>query len=252
MEPTAVVIAISRFVGPPDELTDKGVSPGQNEGTSSACLIECAGRCCYDSYGKGRGSKEYHQHILEVGHGSVLEHASISFYLTMSRGCSHEWVRHRAGCAISQRSTRFVDESASDWNWHPLIEKHCGKAIHIDLSNFIHEAGIHYKTIVNKIEGSLIREGCDKLSARKQARGAARGVLGNALRTEMVWTANIRALRGVLEQRASPFADAEVRLLANRVYEAALPHCPEYLGDYTKVECPDGIGFALQTAHRKV
>ncbi len=79
----------------------------------------------------------------------------------------------------------------------------------------------------------------------KQARGAARGLLGNALLTEMVWTCNIRAMKQILKQRANQHADAEIRVLANRLYEEALPYWPTYLGCYRKRDCPDGIGYEL-------
>ena len=36
------------------------------------------------------------RHIIDVGHFSVLEHASVSFYITgISRSCTHELIRHR-------------------------------------------------------------------------------------------------------------------------------------------------------------
>ena len=47
---------------------------GQMEGMPAEQLTELAGRVCYDSLGKGRDSKEYHEHILKVGHLSVCEH----------------------------------------------------------------------------------------------------------------------------------------------------------------------------------
>lgn len=226
----------------------------QDMGSDGARIIECAGRTCYDSYGVGRPSSEYHQHIKEVGHGSVAEHVSISFYLdNLSRGCTHELVRHRAGVAISQRSTRYVDESTSPYILHPLLllladDSETDGAI--DKAMFYARAA--YVCIVRKLEAKLISRGIDKLTARKQARGAARGMLGNALCTSMVWTANIRALRGCLEQRASPHADAEIRVLYNLIYEAAMIVVPEYFNDYEKVECADGVGYGLVTKYRKI
>jgi thymidylate synthase (FAD) len=281
MQPTAKVIAYTHFTQVPDELmplNELGRPDGllvaeknQDQGSDGARLLECAGRTCYDSYGKGRPSADYHANILKVQHGSVLEHASISFFLTMSRGCSHEWVRHRVGVAISQRSTRYVDESDSVWNLHPLLvqlmddpKKHgVREDIVYDIQSYISKGKGLYKEIVHAIEIMLVNRqitldggsldiSVDKLAARKQARGAGRGLLGNALSTEMVWTANIRALRHVIEMRATEFAEAEVRLLANAVYEAARPFCPEYLGDYEEYPSPDGIGYCLRTQHRKV
>lgn len=73
-------------------------------------LVEFAGRVCYMSFDKGRPSQEYISHILEVGHGSVLEHANFTLLFEgVSRSLTHELVRHRAGFAYSQLSQRFCD-----------------------------------------------------------------------------------------------------------------------------------------------
>jgi thymidylate synthase (FAD) len=253
MPPLVKVIGYTTFLGVPPELTEHGIATGQDEGSDAARLIECAGRTCYDSYGKGRASSQYHGHILEVGHGSVLEHAVINFYITgISRGCSHEWVRHKAGTAISQRSTRYVDESDSAWAWHPFILKHIDAEALGLLADAETACKQAYLTTVECLQKILVEKGLDKATARKQARGAARGVLGNALETSMVWSANIRAMRNVIEQRCSPFADAEIRQLANRVFEEARNVCPEYFADYVCHPCEDGIGFYVTTGFRKV
>jgi len=59
-------------------------------------LAEIAGRVCYMSYGKGRRTNaEFLGHIVDVGHGSVLEHAVWSFLITnVSRSLTHELIRH--------------------------------------------------------------------------------------------------------------------------------------------------------------
>lgn len=238
----------------PDVATELAVdNKNQDRGSVGARIVEVAGRTCYDSYGVGRPSSEYHKHIKEVGHGSVTEHVSITFYLdNLSRGCTHELVRHRAGCAISQRSTRYVDESTSPYVLHPLIERFNDDEMEQYSAEAITASRRAYDCIVAKVERGLINAGVDKFTARKQARGAARGMLGNALCTSMVWTANIRALRGCIEQRANPAADAEIRILFNRIYEEALNVVPEYFDDYEKVTCPDGIGYGLITKYRKI
>ena len=248
------VIAHTIFLGVPEELKDKGVKTGQDCGGDIARLIECAGRTCYDSYGAGRGSAEYHKHIKEVGHGSVTEHGSISFFISgVSRGLTHELVRHRHS-NISQRSTRYVDESESDWSLHPLITKHLLSNIDFsyNLTASIELSKKMYKEIASLLEEKLIATGTDKQTARKQARGAARGLLGNALTSELVWTCNIRSLRNFFEQRCSQFADAEIRLLANLIFNATKHICPEYVEDYEVSECPDGIGFGVSTKYRKI
>ncbi|MDY0031960.1 MAG: FAD-dependent thymidylate synthase, partial [FCB group bacterium] len=81
-------------------------------------LCEVYGRLCYRSFEPGlnpnvtrvrKGNDTYLGHILEVGHGSVLEHAVLNFvFADVSRVFTHELVRHRAGTAISQESLRYV------------------------------------------------------------------------------------------------------------------------------------------------
>lgn len=250
------LIGCTQFFGVPDELTEDSIQKiqekKQDEGSDGARLIECAGRTCYDSYGNGRESSLYHDHIKQVGHGSVTEHVTINFFITgVSRGLTHELVRHRHA-SISQRSTRYVDESESTWSLHPLINKYKHKLDAAGTISAIELAKLAYKDIARDLELALVEDGIDKVTARKQARGAARGLLGNALTSELVWSCNIRSLRNFLEQRASEFADAEIRLLANSIYELCMLAVPEYFNDYTKVTCPDGIGFGLTTKYRKI
>jgi len=209
----------------------------QDQGSEMARLIEFAGRACYNSYDKGRDSAAFHAHLRAVDHLSVIEHASLSFHISgISRGCSHELVRHRVGVAISQRSTRYVDESESEWCWHPALLK-----IWIQeegVAAFQQQARALYRGLVEKLEPKV---------GRKQARGAARGVLGNALSTELVYTCNLRALRHIIALRATDAADAEIRLLAVAMHAAALPYCPEWLSDFEEYPAVDGIGVCLRS-----
>jgi thymidylate synthase (FAD) len=272
-QPGAKVIGYSKFLGVPEEVWPEGgyeaiEAAGQDQGSDMARLIECAGRECYDSYGKGRTSEAFHEHILDVAHGSVTEHATINFRIwNVSRGLTHELVRHRAGVAISQRSTRYVNEAESPWIWHPLIYDaiewsvqqgdlglaQSGTELQRDLGYLEEYARGRYSQAVELVRTYLERgcgvKGTDQI---KQARGAARGALGNALATSLIWTANVRALRGCIEQRAAAAADGEIRQEFDFIYLAACEFCPEYFGDYVRVETADGIGFGLKTDHRKL
>ena len=84
-------------------LEDEGVESWKTDTELGAQkLVEVAGRLCYKSYAKPRpgGNASYLGHILEVGHGSVIEHAIYNFIITgVSRAFTHELVRHRAGWA---------------------------------------------------------------------------------------------------------------------------------------------------------
>src|SRR6516165_10208675 len=99
-------------------LAEHGVAWQTDTEVAAEHLAEVAGRVCYMSFAKPRpgGNATYLEHILEVGHGSVLEHAVWSFVFTgVSRTLTHELVRHRAGWAYSQLSQRYVDESVAEY-----------------------------------------------------------------------------------------------------------------------------------------
>ena len=89
-------------------------------------LPEMAGRVCYMSFGDKQGrksNKDYLGHILEVGHGSVLEHTVFNFIFTgVSRSLTHELIRHRAGFGYSQLSQRYVDERDANFVMPPACQ----------------------------------------------------------------------------------------------------------------------------------
>src|SRR5215211_8692011 len=88
--------------------------PWEADADGGQALAEFAGRACYQSWGKPNPATAtnagYLRHILEVGHLSVLEHGTVSFYLTgVSRSLTHELIRHRH-FSYSQLSQRYVPE----------------------------------------------------------------------------------------------------------------------------------------------
>jgi thymidylate synthase (FAD) len=241
----------------PQFLVDRAKTVARDDqliGTGAEQLTEYFGRKCYDSLGKGRSSEAFHKHLLEVGHGSVLEHAVFSFEVDhVSRGFTHELVRHRVGVAISQRSTRYVDESGSPYVTHPVVEEmdrateslsdaHSERvsAMWKAISASVDADRRSYDAVVAAVEPWLISRGVDKATARKQARGAARGYLGNAIETELGWSANVRTLRHVSWLRGSIHADAEARLFAMLVVDAVKAEVPAYFADRIFTAAPDG------------
>ncbi len=172
------LIGRPQFIGVPFELVpdqetlQAKIDKKQDEGTDAARLVECAGRTCYDSFGNGRASASYHDHIKQVGHGSVTEHVHLNFFVSgVSRGLTHELVRHRHS-NFSQRSTRYVDESESDWALHPLITKYQHKLNKEAIVDTIELCKRTYKEVASDLEKLLIDDGIEKVTARKQARGA--------------------------------------------------------------------------------
>src|SRR3954462_6378202 len=97
----------------------------KGESTDGERLAEFAGRLCYMSQHNpaGRSTADYLQNILRQGHGSGFEHSRYAVRIEgISRSCSHELVRHRAGWGYSQLSQRYVDESHAVFVMPPAIQ----------------------------------------------------------------------------------------------------------------------------------
>src|ERR1700752_601981 len=96
----------------------------RGEATDGERLAEYAGRVCYMSQHNPvhRTTAEYLENIKKQGHGSVLEHAVYVLLIEgISRSCSHELVRHRAGFGYSHLSQRYVVESHPAFVMPPAI-----------------------------------------------------------------------------------------------------------------------------------
>jgi flavin-dependent thymidylate synthase len=174
----------------------------------------------------------------------------MSFFLSGSRGFTHELVRHRLA-AYSQRSTRYCDESESPWVHHPLVSRFIldkDKALHNEINTTIKSCQETYRKVVSKLETQLKAppSKVDSQTARKQARGAARGYLGNALYTELLFTVSVAELKAIFELRLSDPADAEIRHVFALVYQALLKSgYAELFSGYTVKNAKDGLGVVV-------
>jgi thymidylate synthase (FAD) len=232
-------------------LADHGVSWQTDTEVAGEHLAEIAGRLCYMSFAKPRpgGNRVYLDHIKEVGHGSVLEHAAWNFIFTgVSRSLTHELVRHRAGMAYSQLSQRYVDESVAEY-----VEPDCiaeDRELHALWREAI--AQVH-RAYIKLVEGltNKFKDEPDRTLRRKMARQAARSVLPNATETKIFVTANARALRHFIEMRGSRHAEVEIRQLAVQVLQIMQREAPHLFGDYELTPLPDGT-FEAVTQNRKV
>src|SRR5436309_1069480 len=232
-------------------LADHGVSWPSDAEVAAEYLTKVAGRVCYMSFAKPRpgGNKVYLDHILEVGHGSVLEHAVWNFVITgVSRTLTHELVRHRAGWAYSQLSQRYVDESVAEY-----VEPDCIAAdpeLHRLWLEAVGQSHHAYMQLAEKLQDAF-KDEPDRTQRRKLARQAARSVLPNATETKIFVTANARALRHFIELRGNQHAEVEIRKLAIQVLHIMKIEAPHLFSDYQLTPLPDGT-FEAVTAHRKV
>src|SRR5258707_9515269 len=188
----------------------------QWQGSASAGerLAEFAGRICYMSQHNpaNRSTADYLENIKKQGHGSVLEHAVYVLLIEgISRSCSHELVRHRAGFGYSQISQRYVDESHAAFVMPPAV---LGDArLEEEWLQQVTDAQAAY---VRAVEGLMQRYEwvSDKVHRRKMAREAARSVLPNATEVKIVVSGNARAWRTMLELRCGEGAELEIRRMA--------------------------------------
>src|SRR5690349_13655470 len=166
----------------------------QWQGPSSAGerLAEFAGRICYMSQHNppNRSTAEYLENIKKQGHGSVFEHSTYVMLIEgISRSCSHELVRHRAGWGYSQLSQRYVDESHAAFVMPPAILGDA--ALEAEWTAQMEAAQAAYVTAVQHLMARYASVE-DKVHRRKLAREAARSVLPNATEVKIVASANVR------------------------------------------------------------
>lgn len=233
-------------------LNDHGVTTWSSDTeVAGEKLIEVAGRLCYMSFQAPRpgGNAKYIGHILEEGHGSVLEHSVYNLIITgVSRSFTHELIRHRAGFGYSQLSQRFVDESSCAFVEPDAIAN--DPELHEIWLDTVRTCQDAYKRLADGLAERFAHvEG--KTQRRKMAREAARSILPNATETRIFVTANGRALRHFIEMRGAAGADVEIRKVALAILKLMQAESPNLFGDYTIADLPMG-GQAASTEHRKV
>ncbi len=238
VSPRVRLIAKTEFY-PPEDV------PWSTDAEGGQALAEFAGRACYQSWSKPNPKTAtnagYLDHIIEVGHLSVLEHGSVTFYITgISRSLTHELIRHRH-FSYSQLSQRYVPERDAAIVEPEVIAE--DEELH---ARFLAatQAGVDgYNDLLEALE----RKFADAPSAtlrRKQARQAARAVLPNATETRIVVTGNYRAWRHFIGMRATEHADVEIRALAVECLRELQKTAENVFSDFTISTLPDGTEVA--------
>jgi len=255
-EPRVTLLARQEFIYP------EHIRWESDSDVPGEVVAEFAGRLCYLSFGEdagmegghrtiqGRTSNEaYLGNILQVKHGSVLEHAVWTLLLEgVSRSLTHELIRHRAGFGFSQLSQRYVDESDIAFVLPPEIREGsrsfelwagaCGQSLE------------SYRALLDELTEQVGDSGSATMR-KKRARQAARSVLPNSAETKIVVTGNARAWRHFMESRGSGSADMEIRRLSGHVLRLLHAEARHIFGDMHLVPNADGIDV-IETAHSKV
>lgn len=229
--------AFLEHIGVPDWTSD---AP-----TDAERLIEVYGRLCYRSFEPGmnpnvtrirKENSAYLGNILQVKHGSVIEHPVMNFiFADVARVFTHELVRHRPGVAISQESLRFV-RLEDLGQWLPTVIREDDRAVEIfartfeELERLQQELAAHFR---------LDDEGVP-FHRKKVVTSAMRRIAPLGLATSIGWSANPRTIRWVLEARTDPSAEEEIRLVFGKVGAVVIERYPNLFGDFS-TEMVDGL-----------
>jgi len=262
-ETRPVVIKIGETTVHPEALgkvmKHLGVSPPSVEkfvttrGTGGQTLIEFAGRICYESYEPGlnpnvtkirESPSQYFENILKRGDGSLLEHGWVSFALLgVSRICTHEIVRHRVGTAISQESLRYVrPREVQFWIPDELTPDQAR-----GVRNALERSEEAYRELERQIPWDKLA-----MESKKRLTSALRRILPDGIATNMIWSANHRTLRWLIEMRTDPSAEVEIRMVFDQIGEICKRDYPDLYGDFVTAELPDGTRSWKPTLRSKV
>jgi thymidylate synthase (FAD) len=208
----------------------------RSELSDGELLAEFGGRMCYRSWEPGLNPNvtrirtdqhQYFANVLRSAHGSVLEHANYSFALrNCSRVLTHELVRHRAGSAFSQESLRYVRLTDIGFRVPPALEPLRDQVVSIveQLEEFQLSAA----------EQLDLDSGEMPFHIKKEITSALRRLAPIGLSTDILWTANVRTLRHVIEMRTAEGAEEELRLVFNQVAEIMKTEAPSLFQDFQR------------------
>ncbi|MPY78603.1 MAG: FAD-dependent thymidylate synthase [Actinophytocola sp.] len=238
VSPQVQLIAKTEFF-PPENV------PWSTDAEGGQALAEFAGRACYQSWKKPNPKTAtnagYLDHVISVGHLSVLEHGSATFYITgISRSLTHELIRHRH-FSYSQLSQRYVPERDAAFVEPDVIAN--DPELHEKFLNAAQASQDAYNELLAGLQDKFA-DAPSKTLQRKQARQAARSILPNATETRIVVTGNYRAWRHFIAMRATEHADVEIRALAVECLRQLQKVAENVFADFTISMLPDGTEVA--------
>jgi len=141
-------------------------------------------------------------------------------------GNTHELVRHRAGSAFSQESLRYVRLTDIGFRVPAALEP-------------VREQVISIVEQLEEFQLSAAKElGIDEegvpFHVKKEVTSALRRLAPTGLSTDIVWTANARTLRHVIEMRTAAGAEEELRLVFDSVARIMQAEAPALFQDFTR------------------
>ena len=254
------------YVGAPDQEGEVTAFPD--------LLVEVAGRLCYASWKPydgtektnpnvtkvRQGNEQYIVNIIKSGHGSVFEHVNFTFALMgVSRVLTHELVRHRAGCAYSQASMRYIRLQEFDL----VLPEEEGITNHA--MDLMRQGRDYLRDLVGSLNRELIETSPNKSFAHKKKMTSwIRRIAPIGISTNIIFTANARAMRHIIMARTSRHAELEIREAIGKVAVSCAHYAPNLFcdmvsnahGEFTfpwyKVYCKDCEHETLDITPEKV
>ena len=217
-----VYFVASPFVdddGIADYLRSIGAEWQSNAASGDDFFMEVAGRVCYKSFGTELNKNltrvrddnaEYLGNIIKSGHGRILEHINCSFIIhNVSRVFTHEFITHKVGTTQSQESLRFVRLDELRVYVPDVMKKYNMDEYFLrkmqELEEWQREMSLMFKLDEKSFE------------EKKIITSAMRRLAPMGLCTTVMWTANLRAIRHILEQRTNRHAEEEIRKVMDQV-----------------------------------
>jgi thymidylate synthase (FAD) len=170
--------------------------------------------------------------VIESGHGSTIEHIVFTFAISgVTRTLSHQLVRHRAGVAFDQQSQRYLNYKRPSYMVPGSLT---------DAPPEIRDR------VTAEMDDSLAFYG-EMLAAGIPGEDA-RFVMPNATRTNLIMTANLRALIHMSGLRLCTMAQWEIRRLFQLIRHEIFAVSP-FLGSFLAPKCVP-LGYCDEDRNR--
>lgn len=184
--------------------------------------VEQMGRLCYKSEDKIKedSAEKFIRGLIKSGHGSVIEHASMTLKFTTNRAMTHQIVRHRL-CNFSQESQRYCNYSDGKFGDDMLFIK----PIWYD------DVDCDAQYSVCKVFEQLETEYAYLVKMCGLKAEQARDLLPNACKAEIGVTANMREWRHIFKERCFGHADPMIKDLMGKALEIAYACYPVFFED---------------------
>jgi len=216
-------------------------------------LSEFAGRLCYKSFAvdpelnknitKVRDdSKEYVGNIIKQKHGSVFEHASVTYLMrNVSRVLTHEEVRHRPGKAYSQESLRYVRLDNFRMYFPDCFKDIEDPDVRVHVEAAFAKAVMYAEGSIKAITHLLGLDDPESkytFEQKKAFTSALRRIAPQGMATDLLVTGNHRAWRHEIQVRTANGAEEEIRKVFRMIADdLVMRYRPIYQDMYS---LPDG------------